>query len=119
MFHPRVLAPQHNRGGKGAFVVNSAATWLAVQKRYGRCAGPDLKRAGQYLALGAKSRALLRGQMQATVEDVQAVAHCVLRHRIFTNFTAQAEGIETDQIIDHLLEKIPAESEKTEKAKAA
>ena len=76
-------------------------------------AGP---RAGQYLALGAKSRALLRGQMQATVEDVRAVAHCVMRHRMFTNFTAQAEGIETDQIIDHLLKEIPAESEKAQAA---
>ena len=70
-------------------------------------AGP---RAGQYLSLGAKSRALLRGQMQATVEDVRAVAHSVLRHRIFTNFTAQAEGVESDDVIDHLLKEVPVES---------
>jgi MoxR-like ATPase len=48
--------------------------------------------------------------MQATVEDVQAVAHSVLRHRIFTNFTAQAEGVEPDDIIDHLMKEIPVES---------
>jgi len=95
---------------------NGDSTPEFAKKYLGWGAGP---RAGQYLALGAKSRALLRGQMQATVEDVRAVAHCVLRHRIFTNFTAQAEGIETDQIIDHLLEKVPAESDKSEKAKAA
>ena len=63
-------------------------------------AGP---RAGQYLALGAKSRALLRGNLQATVEDVRAVARAVLRHRIYTNFTAQAEGVDADEMIERLL----------------
>ena len=48
--------------------------------------------------------------MQATVEDVRAVAHSVLRHRIFTNFTAQAEGVESDDVIDHLLKEVPVES---------
>jgi MoxR-like ATPase len=66
-------------------------------------AGP---RAGQYLALGAKSRALLRGSLQATVEDVQACAPSVLRHRIFTNFTAQAEGIDVDELIKRLLQQV-------------
>ena len=67
-------------------------------------AGP---RAGQYLALGAKSRALMRGNLQATVEDVRAVAHVVLRHRVFANFTAQAEGIDSDGIITQLLKLVP------------
>ena len=67
-------------------------------------AGP---RAGQYLALGAKSRALMRGNLQATVEDVRAVAPVVLRHRIFANFTAQAEGIDASGIITQLLKLIP------------
>jgi MoxR-like ATPase len=66
-------------------------------------AGP---RAGQYLALGAKSRALLRGNLQATVEDVRAVARPVLRHRLFVNFTAQAEGLDTDAVINRLLDLI-------------
>lgn len=66
-------------------------------------AGP---RAGQYLALGAKSRALLRGNLQATAEDVRAVARAVLRHRIYTNFTAQAEGVDADQMIERLLKLI-------------
>ncbi|HEV7401533.1 MAG TPA: MoxR family ATPase [Chthoniobacteraceae bacterium] len=67
-------------------------------------AGP---RAGQYLALGAKSRALLRGNLQATVEDVRAVARAVLRHRIYTNFTAQAEGVDADAMVDRLLKLVP------------
>jgi len=66
-------------------------------------AGP---RAGQYLALGAKARAMLRGNYQATCEDVRQVAHSVLRHRIFTNFVAQAESIDTMMIIDELLSSI-------------
>ncbi|HUS58261.1 MAG TPA: MoxR family ATPase [Planctomycetota bacterium] len=60
-------------------------------------------RSGQYLALGAKARAMLLGKYQATCEDVRHVAHSVLRHRIFTNFVAQAEGIDTVNIIDQLL----------------
>ena len=67
-------------------------------------AGP---RAGQYLALGAKSRALLRGNPQATVEDVRAVARAVLRHRIYTNFTAQAEGVDADEMVARLLKAVP------------
>ncbi len=66
-------------------------------------AGP---RAGQFLALGAKSRAMLRGNLQATVEDVRAVAHGVLRHRIVTNFAAQADGVDSDGVIDDLLKNI-------------
>ena len=67
-------------------------------------AGP---RAGQYLALGAKSRALLRGNLQATAEDVRAVARAVLRHRIYTNFTAQAEGVDADAMIERLIKHVP------------
>ena len=53
-------------------------------------AGP---RASQYLVLGAKARAVLRGRHYAGQEDIQAVAAPVLRHRIKTNFNADAEGI--------------------------
>ncbi|MCX5658099.1 MAG: MoxR family ATPase [Planctomycetota bacterium] len=67
-------------------------------------AGP---RAGQYLALGAKSRALLRGSLQATVDDVRAVALPVLRHRIVANFAAQADGVDSDAIIRELVKTIP------------
>ena len=67
-------------------------------------AGP---RAGQYLSLGAKSRAILRGNLQATVEDVRFVAHSVLRHRIVTNFTAVADGVSADDVVTRLLEAVP------------
>ena len=67
-------------------------------------AGP---RASQYLVLGAKTRAVLRGRFAPGIEDVQAVAASVLRHRIVTNFTAEAEGIRSDRIITDLLAAIP------------
>jgi MoxR-like ATPase len=67
-------------------------------------AGP---RASQYLVLGAKTRAVLRGRFAPGVEDVQAVAASVLRHRIVTNFTAEAEGVKPDRIIADLLAAIP------------
>ena len=80
-------------------------TSLDISKKYlAWGAGP---RAGQYLALGAKSRALLRGNLQATVEDVRAVARAVLRHRIYTNFTAQAEGVDADEMVVRLLKLVP------------
>jgi MoxR-like ATPase len=64
-------------------------------------AGP---RASQYLVLGAKARAVLHGRYYASTEDVRAVAHPVLRHRIMTNFNAEAEGIKPDWIIQRLIE---------------
>ena len=69
-------------------------------------AGP---RASQYLVLGAKTRAVLLGRYAPGIEDVKAVAYAVLRHRIVTNFTAEAEGIKPDRIIEELLRSIPAE----------
>jgi MoxR-like ATPase len=67
-------------------------------------AGP---RASQYLVLGAKARAALKGRPYVTTEDVAVVAPPVLRHRILTNFNAEAEGVNSDQIIRKLLEHIP------------
>jgi MoxR-like ATPase len=67
-------------------------------------AGP---RAAQYLILGAKARALLAGRYAVHAEDVRALAKPVLRHRIFTNFNADAEGVDTDQVIERLLETVP------------
>jgi len=64
-------------------------------------------RAGQYLSLGAKSRALLHGKLQATIEDVRAVAHAVMRHRLVPNYTAIAEGVDTNAVIDRLLQSVP------------
>jgi MoxR-like ATPase len=69
-------------------------------------AGP---RAAQYLVLGAKAVAALDGRFFATTDDVRAIAHPVLRHRIITNFNAESEGITTDRVIDRLLESVPDE----------
>jgi len=67
-------------------------------------AGP---RAGQFLVLGAKTRAVIRGRFHVSMEDIQRVARPVLRHRILTNYSAQAEGISPDDIIDRLLQVVP------------
>jgi MoxR-like ATPase len=63
-------------------------------------AGP---RASQYLVLGAKCNALLSGKYSPDIEDVQAIAKPVLRHRVVRNFKAEAEGISVDSIIDRLM----------------
>ncbi|HEY3320479.1 MAG TPA: MoxR family ATPase [Planctomycetota bacterium] len=75
-------------------------------------AGP---RASIYLILAGKARAILNGQFHVSCEDIEAVAPSILRHRIACNFTAQAEGITTDKVIEKLLQSIP----KTEKLSAA
>jgi MoxR-like ATPase len=67
-------------------------------------AGP---RAAQYLIMGAKARAILHGHFAVGAEDVRAMAYPVLRHRIFTNFNADAEGIDVDQVIEKILATVP------------
>jgi len=67
-------------------------------------AGP---RACQYLVLAGKVRAVLRGRFHVTIEDIEALAHPVLRHRIVPTFNAEAEGIEVDDIIDRILKAVP------------
>ncbi len=71
-------------------------------------AGP---RASQYLVLGAKARAVLHGRYYASCEDIRAVAAPVMRHRIMTNFNAEAEGLRPDDIVRRLSESIPAAEE--------
>ena len=63
-------------------------------------------RAAQYLVLGAKARALTSGRYHVNFDDIRALAHPVLRHRILTNFHAQSEGITSDTLIDRLLEAV-------------
>ena len=63
-------------------------------------------RAVQYLVLGAKARAAISGQYNVTCDHVREVAPMVLRHRIMTNFHAEAEGISPDRIVDMLLEAV-------------
>jgi len=72
-------------------------------------AGP---RAGQYLLLSAKARAILMGRMNVSCEDVRAAAHPVLRHRIFCNFNATSQGVDPDKVVAELLNKVPQPSEK-------
>src|SRR5262245_42187826 len=69
-------------------------------------AGP---RASQFLVLGAKTRAILLGRFAPGIEDVKAVAPAVLRHRIVSNFTAEAEGVKPERIIEELLKSVASE----------
>jgi MoxR-like ATPase len=64
-------------------------------------------RAAQYLVLAAKARALTSGRYHVTFEDIRALAHPVLRHRVLINFHAQSEGMTSDVIVDRLLESVP------------
>jgi MoxR-like ATPase len=66
-------------------------------------AGP---RATQYLILGGKARAVLHGRYHVSTEDIHQVALPVLRHRILTNFNAEAEGITSDRIVQDLLKHV-------------
>jgi len=71
-------------------------------------AGP---RAGIYLILAAKARAILHGRYHATTEDVTAVALPVMRHRVFTTFNAEAAGVTSDDVVRMLIEQVqPQES---------
>jgi MoxR-like ATPase len=64
-------------------------------------------RAAQYMVLAGKARALTNGRYHVTFEDIRALAHPVLRHRVLTNFHAQSEGVTSDVLVDRLLEAVP------------
>jgi len=64
-------------------------------------------RAAQYLVLGGKARALTSGRYHVSFEDIRALTHPVLRHRIITNFHAQSEGVTSDDVVDRLLQAVP------------
>ncbi|MEJ2050264.1 MAG: hypothetical protein P8Y60_10590, partial [Calditrichota bacterium] len=66
-------------------------------------AGP---RASQYLILGAKTRAALQGRFTPEIDDVKICAIPVMRHRLVTNFNAEAEGVNTLQIVEKLLHEV-------------
>jgi MoxR-like ATPase len=84
---------QSTRPGKnGSAIASDLLEWGA---------GP---RASQYLVLGAKCNALINGKYSPDIEDVQAIAKPVLRHRIVRNFKAEAEGISVDGVIEKLME---------------
>ncbi len=70
-------------------------------------AGP---RGLQYLLLGGKARAMLSGRFSVSVEDIRSVALPVLRHRVITNFSAESEGMTSDDVIRQLIEELPERS---------
>jgi MoxR-like ATPase len=76
-----------------------------INELVGWGAGP---RASMYLVSAAKARALLHGRYHAAVEDIQAVAPPVLRHRIIPNFAAQSQGVTSDDVVRQLIESIAA-----------
>ncbi|MBC7772729.1 MAG: AAA family ATPase [Pyrinomonadaceae bacterium] len=82
-----------------------------VKDYVGWGAGP---RASEYIILAAKARAILAGSLHVTPAHVQAVAKPVLRHRILTNFNAEADQVTTDQIVDGLLKTITVEGASSE-----
>jgi MoxR-like ATPase len=93
------------------------AVRLAAASRPGQDGTPDFvnewvswgagTRAAQYAVLGAKARALLSGRAHAGVDDVQALIHATLRHRILVGYRAEAEGISVESVIDRLLKHVP------------
>ena len=66
-------------------------------------------RAGQFLIVGAKARAVLEGRFHVTTDDIKAIAHPVLRHRLVTTYQADSERISTDDVIDELLKRVPVD----------
>jgi MoxR-like ATPase len=101
------LVRQTRPGEKGVpEFVSDQLTWGA---------GP---RAVQFLVVGSKARALLQGRDHVTVEDVQALAAPVLRHRIVVGFAAESEGVTPDAIIGRIIENTPTrENELTRDAR--
>jgi MoxR-like ATPase len=86
------LAMRTRPGSSGApAVINDHVSWGA---------GP---RASQFLVIGAKCHALVRGRFSPDIEDVQAVAEPVLRHRLVRNYKAEAEGVSAERIIREIL----------------
>jgi MoxR-like ATPase len=77
--------------------------YVADQLAWG--AGP---RAVQFLIVGAKARALMHRRTHVTIDDIQALAKPVLRHRIVVNFAAESDGVTSDDIVERLLESTPA-----------
>jgi MoxR-like ATPase len=92
------------------------AVRLAAASRPGQASSPGFvndwvswgagTRAGQYVVLGAKARALLAGRNHATADDVRALLHPTLRHRILVGYRAEAEGVTVETVIDRLLETV-------------
>ena len=92
------------------------AVRLASASRPGQAESPDFVndwvswgaglRAAQYLVLGAKARALLNGHTHVSPNDIRALVHPTLRHRILVGYRAEADGVTTDDVIDRLLKHV-------------
>ena len=114
---PAILAYQDlvRRVPVSPFVVNYAVS-LAQATRPNNPLAPEMvknyvewgagPRASQFLVLGSKARTILDGRFAVSVEDVQAMAPSVMRHRIIPNFKAQAEGLSSLDIIARLMEEV-------------
>ena len=97
----RLVLATHPQGPFALPVTNQYLRWGASP------------RGAQTLALAAKVRALLEGRYNVSFEDVRRVYLPTLRHRVILNFEAQAEGLETDQVLLQILEKLPEKAEDT------
>ena len=73
-------------------------------------------RASQYLVLAAKARAVLHGRYYVSTDDIRSVAGPVLRHRIITNFNAEAEGLKPDDIVERLIKSVPVDEHEAEQS---
>jgi MoxR-like ATPase len=103
------IAQSSTEGDRGSAGAKSAsgevsATAELIDRLVNFGAGP---RAVQFLLLGGKARAVMQGRKHVSIGDVRALAHSVLRHRILTNYAAEAEGYDPDRIVDRLLEALP------------
>jgi MoxR-like ATPase len=98
-----VAASRPGQSGKDAV----AKQLDAVHKYISYGASP---RASQFLVLGAKARAILAGRYHVDFEDIQAVSHPVLRHRLVLNFHARADNLDSDVLVNRLLETVTTES---------
>jgi len=96
-FAARLVRATRPSGGAADGVPDFVRQWV----RWG--AGP---RAGQALLLGAKARAVLDGRSVVALDDIEAVALPVLRHRVLLNFQAEADGVAPDEIVRRLLEVV-------------
>ena len=94
----RLLQATHPTEAGGGSTIDMVKRFV----RYG-----SSPRGAQAVLLASKIRALFEGRFAASVDDVRAVAHSALRHRVLLNFEGEAEGIKTDQVIDAILEALP------------
>ena len=98
--------------------IGAYAVSLVAATRPGRETAPDFVnewvswgaglRAAQTLVLGGKARALLRGRAHVSQEDIRALAHPTLRHRVLLSYKAEAEGVTIENVIDRLLSTVPS-----------